>query len=298
MRTFFLSDGTPPTPLTLSTAGDRLVQADLARTLRELAAHGASVLYEGDIGQRLVAELQANGGLLITDDLANYAVREFSPGLEMDYRGHRLIGLSQTSGSMTTFEALKILRHFDLAQYGSGSAHAVHLVAEACRRAFLDRFAYLADTDLEVVPVEGLLSDDYAAEVASTIALDRANAEARPGDPWRYQLAGDRAIRPGATAERAGGEGCTTHVNAVDGEHNMVALGLHTRPGVRFSGRRSGDGHPVEQWHDLVRSKSRDTSTPFARTSERCGRQHPRSSSETSNLLMAVSTPVVGIISA
>src|SRR5207237_9830642 len=106
---------------------------------------------------------------------------------------------------------------------GAGSPNVVHLIAEACRRAFLDRFAYLADPDQQSVPIDGLLSDDYAAQVAATIALDRASPEATAGDPWHFQRVG----ASGATARSgfgAGGDGCTTHVNVVDADRNVVAL--------------------------------------------------------------------------
>ena len=222
-RTFFMPDGTPPTPATMTRDADRLVQPDLARTLRALAADGPAALYEGDIGARLVADLQANGGLIGQDDLKAYKVREYRPGLETEYRGYRLIGLSPTSGSMTAFEALNILRQFDLAGLGAGSPEAVHLVAEACRRAFLDRFTYLADPDQQQVPIDGLLSDEYAAQVAATIALDRAHPAATAGDPWRFSRAGALA-GAGSAAGAAGGDGCTTHLNVVDADRNVVAL--------------------------------------------------------------------------
>src|SRR5262249_24827291 len=151
----------PPVPATSARDADRVVQQDLARTLRALASDGPSALYEGEIGERLVADLQANGGVITRADLSAFAGREYAP-LEMEYRGFRLLGLSPTSGSMTAFEALHILRNFDLAALQAGSADAAHVIAEALRRAFLDRFAYLADTDLHEVPVQELLSDAYA----------------------------------------------------------------------------------------------------------------------------------------
>jgi len=220
-RTFFLDDRTPPAPATSTREGDRLVQPDLARTLRALADHGPAALYAGDIGERLVADLQANGGVITMDDLAAYAVREYS-GLETHYRGYQLLGLSPTSGSMTAFEALNILRHFDLAGMGAGSPAAVHVIAEACRRAFLDRFAYLADTRLQSVPTDALLSEDYAARVAATMSLERADPDATAGDPWRLQPAvAGAAARPGGAS---GGDGCTTHLNVVDADRTTVSL--------------------------------------------------------------------------
>ncbi len=114
LRMFFLEDGTPPTPETRSHPADRLVHPELAATLRLLADHGPEVLYRGELGERIVRDLQANGGLLTMADFERYTVREYVPGLQTDYRGYQLVGLSPTSGSMTAFEALNILEQFDL----------------------------------------------------------------------------------------------------------------------------------------------------------------------------------------
>jgi gamma-glutamyltranspeptidase / glutathione hydrolase len=202
-HTFFLEDGLPPVPTTSTRDADRLVQPDLARTLRALADHGPTVLYHGEIGERLVADLQANGGLITQEDLAEFAIREYAP-LQTQYRGFQLHGLSPTSGSMTAFEALNILAEFDLPSMPAASPAAVHLIAEALRRAFRDRFARLADTDMHLVPVEKLLSRDYAQSIAAQISTQRADPHA-------------------AATAAVGGDGCTTHLNVVDADRNMVA---------------------------------------------------------------------------
>ncbi|TME92697.1 MAG: gamma-glutamyltransferase [Chloroflexi bacterium] len=222
LRTFFPDDGLPPVPTTSTRDADRLVQPDLARTLRALAEYGPSALYEGEIGERLVADLQAHGGVITRGDLASYAVREYSP-LQTDYRGFRLLGLSPTSGSMTAFEALNILGNFDMRAMTAGTASALHLIAEALRHAFVDRFAYLADTDMEPVPVEALLSADYARAIAATIDPQRADPHTRAGDAWQFQPAFVGARRAVPASQSAGGEGCTTHINVIDSQRNMVA---------------------------------------------------------------------------
>ena len=99
MRTFFVDDGVPPVPATSTRDADRLVQTNLARTLRALAADGPAALYSGEIGEQLVADLQAHGGLITRDDLAAYSVRELrtardhlsrapTPGSVADLRQH------------------------------------------------------------------------------------------------------------------------------------------------------------------------------------------------------------------
>jgi gamma-glutamyltranspeptidase/glutathione hydrolase len=217
--TFFPDDGIPPVPTTSTREADRLVQLDLARTLRALAEDGAAVLYRGEIGEQLVADLQAHGGLITREDLAEFAVREYAP-LRTDYRGLQLHGLSPTSGSMTAFEALNILQAFDLPSMPPASATAVHLIAEALRQAFVDRFTYLADTDLQDVPVDGLLSMEYARSIAAGISAQRAHPHATAGEPWGPQRTLDRTA---PVASAAGGHGCTTHLNVIDADRNMVA---------------------------------------------------------------------------
>ncbi len=221
MRTYFHEDGTPLVPTSLGTPADRLVQADLARTLRALAEHGPDPFYRGEIAERIVADVQANGGLLSREDFAEYRVREFSPALQVDYRGYTLVGVPETSGCATVYQAMNILERFDLAALGRGTPAATHLIAEAIRRAFLDRFAHLADPSFGPAPFEGVLSKAYAAELASHINPDRADPDAPPGDPWPFQH-GERPTV--AAGRRAGADGCTTHLTVVDAQRNVVSL--------------------------------------------------------------------------
>ena len=217
MRTFYVDDGLPPAPSTMTRDADRLVQPDLARTLRALAAHGADALYQGDIGDRLVADLQANGGLISREDLTSFKVRELEP-LRTEYRGYQLYGLSPTSGSMTAFEALNILENFDLS-----AVSGTHLIAEALRRAFLDRFTHLADPEQVEVPISGLLNKEYARAIADRIDSERADPSAGAGDPWPFQSGQptEESVLTGVSV--AGGDGCTTHLNVIDADRNMVA---------------------------------------------------------------------------
>jgi gamma-glutamyltranspeptidase/glutathione hydrolase len=224
MRTLFHDDGTPLTPATLSRAADRLAQPNLARSLRMLADHGAEVFYQGEIGKRIVADLQANGGVISLEDFAGYQVREFSPGLVQTYRGHTLVGVPETSGCVTTYQMLNILENFDLAKLGYGAAEVAHLVAEASRQAFLDRFGHLADPARCQAPFEGVLSKAYAAELAASISLERADPEAAAGDPWRFQPRSAYSGRQPARAATSGGDGCTTHMTVVDSDRNVVSL--------------------------------------------------------------------------
>jgi gamma-glutamyltranspeptidase/glutathione hydrolase len=221
-RTLFQEDGTPFRPASLSRAADRLVQADLARTLGLLAEQGAGVFYQGEVGERIAADLQANGGLIERQDFERYQVREFESALLQTYRGYTLAGIPLASGCVTSYQALNILERFDLAGLGRGTVETTHLLAEALRLAFLDRFAHLADPERQPAPFDALLSKAYAADLAAGIDPLRAVPEAAAGDPWRYEPTGRR---PTARAGAAGADAsCTTHLTVVDRDRNVVAL--------------------------------------------------------------------------
>ena len=222
LRTYFHPDGTPLQPGGLGVEPDRLVQPDLAGTLRALADGGTDAFYQGEIAARMADDIQASGGILTREDFASYRVREFDAPLVASYRGHALHGLPKGSGCVTTYQMLNILEQFDLASLGAGSAAATHLTIEASRRAFVDRLTHLADPDRHPVPLYGVLSKAYAAELAATIDPERATPDVGPGDPWPHEPGGRRV-----TTRRPGGDGanaCTTHLTVVDGERNVVSL--------------------------------------------------------------------------
>ncbi len=217
---FFKPDGSPWKPAIGSEPAERWRQPDMARTLRLLAEQGAAAFYEGEIAERIVRDMADHGGLITRADLAGYRPLVDSPGLESSYRGVRLVG-PRLTGIPTLFEALNILEQFDVADRDFGSADFYHLIAEASRRAFVDRFAHLADPAFVQVPWEGLLSKEYARHLASTIDPGRATPQIAAGDPWAYQPEGRRSSPPGRPGPR---QETTTHLTVIDGEHNMVSL--------------------------------------------------------------------------
>lgn len=202
---FFRPSGAPLRAATGFEAGDRLVQRDLAESLRAIAADGPDVFYTGELGRRIAADVQAHGGLLNEEDFTSFEVRENAP-LAVGYRGLTLHTLPGASGAITTVEALRILEGFDLAPLDPRSAAALHLIAEAQRRAFADRFTYLADPAAVGTAIyDRLASAEHAAVARKTIDPARATPEvaATPVPP---------------------STDCTTHVNAVDREGRMVSL--------------------------------------------------------------------------
>ena len=205
-RAIFFRDGRYPlrAPTGLE-AGDRLVQRDLADSLRAIAASGPEVLYGGELGRRIALDVQAHGGILSLEDLASFEVSERAP-LAIDYRGLQLRTLPGASGAITTLQMLRIIEGFELAKMEPLSPMALHLLAEAQRRAFADRFTYLADEGLVGSAIyERLASAEHAGESRSSIDPGRATPDvaATPVPP---------------------SSDCTTHVNVVDRHGRMVAL--------------------------------------------------------------------------
>ncbi len=174
--TFFKRDGLPMHPrLALEGGGDRLVQADLARSLETIGREGADAFYRGGLGRAVVDDVHGGGGLLALDDLAAYEAREIAP-LAIEHGGHRVATNPECGGGITAAEMLNILDGYDLGSTDRPSAHYQHLVAEACRRAFVDRFALLGDPAFVDAPFAALASREHAERVRGEIDPERATA--------------------------------------------------------------------------------------------------------------------------
>lgn len=153
-------------------------QPDLARTLRRIARQGAAGFYRGETAAALAAEMRRGGGLITTVDLAAYKPIWRTP-LRTTYRGYAVLGMPPvSSGGTTSFEILHVLEAYSrtrgdtLPAFG-GAAYA-HLIAEAERRAFVDRNSKLCDPAFCTPPVLELTSKAYARRLASTIDPARA----------------------------------------------------------------------------------------------------------------------------
>jgi len=182
-------------------AGDTQVYPDLARSLELIAKDGPDALYKGALGQALVDDMAASGGLIRREDLAAYRVL-VEPALLARYRDTDLAFSPGATGGPTALEMLNILAEFPPARVGWQSVEGLHLRASVIARAFRDRFEYLGDPAVVKVPWDTLLSREHARQVA---------AEIRRGKPTSR-----RAPRPS--------DECTTHVGAIDRQRNMVAL--------------------------------------------------------------------------
>jgi gamma-glutamyltranspeptidase/glutathione hydrolase len=171
-------DGTPKRP------GEMVHNPALAETLGQIAEGGAAVFQEGAIAERIVADMEAHGGLVTRADLAGFRVNE-APPLRIRFRDHVIATPAPPGGGIVVAEMLNILARFDLAALGHNSARYIHVVSAAMRVALADREAHIGDPAFHKPPLDRLLSDDYADAVAAEIraGLLRAAAPLSPEPP-------------------------------------------------------------------------------------------------------------------
>lgn len=159
-------------------AGDVFRQPDLAASLERIMREGAEGFYGGETARLLVAEMERGGGLITLDDLARYRARERAP-VRGTYREWEVISMPPpSSGGVALVTMLNVLEGFDMRALGHNSERSVHLMAEAMRRAYRDRAAYLADPDLVDVPVHRLSSKEHADRLRAEIDSARAGVSA------------------------------------------------------------------------------------------------------------------------
>ncbi len=154
--------------------GELFLQPELARTLGRIRDRGRNGFYRGETARLLAEEMERGGGMITEEDLARYQAQERAP-IRGTYRGYDLISMPPpSSGGTAIVQMLNILEGFDLASMGHNSATYIHHLTEAMRFAYRDRARFLADTDFVEVPLDRLTSKDYANELRSGIAADRA----------------------------------------------------------------------------------------------------------------------------
>ncbi|MEM6703893.1 MAG: gamma-glutamyltransferase [Acidobacteriota bacterium] len=192
----FQPNGRPPR------FGDSFRNPDLARSLREIAERGASIFYSGRIAERIEAKARELGGYLSVADLEAHRSEWVEP-LSTDYRGWRVWELPPNGQGVTALQMLNLMERFDLAEMGHLSADHLHLLIEAKRLAFEDRARFLADPAANPLPIEQLISKEYAAERSRSIDLQRA-AQTVVSGPWS--------------------DSETVYLTVADGAGNMISL--------------------------------------------------------------------------
>ena len=169
--------------------GDLFIQKDLAHTLRLIAEKGANGFYTGEVAAKIERAMKSHGGLITRADLAAYRARERKP-VEGTYHGYHIISMGPpSSGGICLIELLNILEGFPLKQMGFHSSRMVHTVMEAEKRVYADRAKFMGDIDFYPVPIRGLTSKTYAADLRKTIDLRRAtpSSEISSGNPAPYE---------------------------------------------------------------------------------------------------------------
>ena len=169
-------------------AGETLVQTDLAWTLKELSKNGPDAFYKGEIAKLIVQEMEANGGLITLEDLKNYNVAERKP-LVGQYKNFEIVSMPpSSSGGTHLIQMLNMLEEFPIKEMGFGSADSIHILAEVMKRAYADRSKYLGDSDFYKVP-SSLTSKDYAKALNKDISVEEItpSSEVAPGNPYPYE---------------------------------------------------------------------------------------------------------------
>lgn len=197
----FLIDGKP------MQVGQKLVQKDLAKTLREISSKGQDGFYKGWVADAIVSSSKAGKGIIVQADLDRYKTRELTP-VECDYRGYHVVSAPPpSSGGVVICQILNILEGYPMQDLGFRSAQGMHYQIEAMRHAYVDRNSYLGDPDFVKNPVEHLLDKKYAAKLREAI------------DPQKAAISKDLA--PGIVPHEGNN---TTHYSIVDKWGNAVSV--------------------------------------------------------------------------
>jgi gamma-glutamyltranspeptidase/glutathione hydrolase len=241
-------DGTP------RDVGTVLRNPDMARAYERIADKGAKGFYRGAIAEAMVEAVQGppiaadanhiwRPGVVTVRDVKRYDAPE-RPATLVSYRGLDVYGMGPpSSGGSTVGEALNILEGYSLSP--ADRTRAFHLYLEASRFSFADRNAYLADPDYFDVPLDGLLSDGFAAERRALIDPARAaTSPVPPGNPYPYDTAGQASV----TAEQSE---TTTHLTVADGKGNVVSYTFT----IESTG---GNGIVVPGWGFLLNNELTD----------------------------------------
>jgi len=196
----FLNHGAPFRP------GERLVQNNLAATLRAIRDGGPEAFYQGPIAAAVIASSRAGGGLLSAEDFAAYSVTE-SPPITCRYRGYTIVSAPPpSSGGIVLCEMLQVLEAYPLKSLGYHSSDTVHYMTEAMRWAYRDRNTYLGDPAFVENPVERLLSPRHTEAIRARIAPHRATPSS--------------ALSADGAEEKA----TTTHYSVADAAGNAVSV--------------------------------------------------------------------------
>lgn len=188
--------------------GEIFKNPELANTLEAIARGGRDAFYKGPIAHTIADYIHAQGGFLSYDDLADYQPEWVQP-LSTDYRGYDVWELPPNGQGIAVLQMLNILEGFNIAKMRFGSADYIHTLVEAKKLAYADRAKFYSDPRFNQIPVQWLISKQYASERRKLIQPDHASNIYPPGEP---------------PALRTDEHGDTTYMTAADDQGNMVSL--------------------------------------------------------------------------
>jgi gamma-glutamyltranspeptidase len=213
--------------------GDRVVQKDLANTLREIGAKGSAAFYQGTVAEKFAAYMKANGGLIDQKDLAGIRANEDQP-IHINYKGIEVYECPPNSQGFVMLQALNILEGMNVRYMRHNSAPYLHAVTESLKLAFADRNKYVGDPKfVPNIPMREMLSKEYAAARRALIDPDHAiDGEAPAGNPRQPTSSGAPPLAyaasqapPDLSVVRAAAEdGHTTYLAVIDKDRNMVSV--------------------------------------------------------------------------
>ncbi|WKN43744.1 gamma-glutamyltransferase [Tunicatimonas pelagia] len=219
--------------------GEIFKNPGLANTLEKIAQEGQDAFYKGEIAKTITDYIKKQGGLLSTKDLADHTADWVEP-VSTNYRGYEVYELPPNGQGTAVLQMLNILEGYDLASMGFGSAEYIHHLVEAKKIAYEDRAKYYADPDFVQIPMDQLISKEYAQARAKLIDPDRAGREYPAGELE---------------------QGNTIYMTVADGDGNMISLiqsnysgmgsGM-TPPGLGFILQNRGALFSLEEGHNNV----------------------------------------------
>ena len=173
-ETYYINDSTPK-------KGQIFKNSDLAKTLRVIAKKGKKGFYEGEVANSIANFIQDQGGFLSYDDLKNHKSEWIDP-VSTNYRGYDVWELPPNGQGIAALQILNLLEAYDIKSMGFGSAEYIHHFVEAKKIAFADRAKYYADMDFNKIPVEYLISKEYADIRRKDISSESAAKRVLPGN--------------------------------------------------------------------------------------------------------------------
>ena len=185
----------------------KLIQTDLAKTLKIIAAQGRDGFYKGEIAQKISNEMKSNGGLISYEDLENYNPVWREPLISY-YRENKIITMGPpSSGGVHIIQMLNILENYNLKEFKHNSSKYINLLTEVMKHAYADRSKYLGDPDFFDVPIQKITSYEYSNEIYKNIDLG--------------SIKSSQDIHPGMYLDNESHE--TTHFSIADFDGNVVS---------------------------------------------------------------------------